>query len=187
MTLDDLISPAYREEQIRLHQAPRGYGGKGRRWSTYVKALAWTHDCDSILDYGCGEGSLAVHLLLIDPETREPLGRIHDVRQYDPAMPGLETLPEPADCVVCTDVLEHVEPEKIGAVLDHLCELARKILFVVISTVETAKLLGDGRQAHILLMEPSWWQEQFATRGYYVVDEPRIRPDKQWCAALRRA
>jgi hypothetical protein len=82
-------------------------------------------------------------------------------------------------------VLEHVEPDKIEAVLDHLASLVRKSLFVVISLVETAKTLSDGRQAHILLREPEWWRSQFARRGFVVIDELNVKPEKQWAAVLK--
>lgn len=178
MTLDALISPDYRQEQIRLHTDPRGYGGRGRKWATFVNALIWVHECQSVLDYGCGEGSLGVHLALA--------GRCKDIRQYDPAVPGFEALPEPADLVVCTDVLEHVEADKIDAVLDHLCGLTQKVLFVVVSLIETAKTLSDGRQAHILLKDPTWWHAQFTQRGLMTIEQPHIKPEKQWCAVLQR-
>lgn len=176
MTRDQLISPDYLQEQIRLHDSPRGYGGRGKKWSTQVNALAWTYDCQSILDYGCGEGSLAVFLLIAK--------RASDIREYDPAIPGKDALPDPADLVVCTDVLEHVEPDRIDAVLTHLCGLARKVLFVVISLVETAKTLSDGRQAHILLKDPAWWRAAFDARGFDVRDELQVKPEKQWAAVL---
>lgn len=177
MTVDDLISPAYLQEQIRLHESPRGYGGRGRKWSTQVNALIWAYECQSVLDYGCGEGSLVVYLKIAK--------RCQDFREYDPAIPGLEALPEPADCVACTDVLEHVEEDRIDRVLDHLCGLTRKVLFVVISLIETAKTLSDGRQAHILLREPAWWRSQFAARGFSVVQELDVKPEKQWVAVLK--
>jgi len=178
MTLDDLISPAYREEQVRLHRQPKGYGGRGRKWSTQVNALVWTYQCESVLDYGCGEGSLAATLAIS--------ARCKDIRQYDPAVECFELLPAPADCVVCTDVLEHVEEDKIEAVLDHLCGLTRKVLFVVISLVETAKTLSDGRQAHILLREPPWWKSRLAARELELRDELDIKPEKQWAAVWLR-
>lgn len=178
MTLDTLISPAYVAEQRRLHAQPRGYGQRGNKWSTQVMTIAWTHNCESILDYGCGQGSLGEALRLSE--------RWEDIREYDPAIPGKDALPMRADLVVCTDVMEHVEPEKLEAVLRHLTSLADAVLFVVVSIVETAKTLSDGRQAHILLRSPEWWRTRFHALGW-VVEELPIKPEKQWVAILTRA
>jgi hypothetical protein len=144
--IDALISPRYLQEQQRLHAQPNGYGGGGVRWRDFVTTLALVHRCRSVLDYGCGEGTLAAAL-------KTPL----DVRQYDPAMPAHAALPGPADLVVCTDVLEHVEPDRIEAVLAHLASLSQRVLFVAIALVPSNKTLSDGRNAHILMRPESWW------------------------------
>lgn len=178
MTADQLISPAYREEQIRLHAEPRGYGGRGRKWTTQVNAAIWLNGYKSVLDYGCGQGSLHESLILTN--------RKIDLREYDPAIPGKDALPEPADLVVCTDVLEHVEPDKIAAVLAHLRSLARHGLFIVVSLIETAKTLSDGRQAHILLQPADWWRAQFNAHGFAVVEELAVKPEKQWVGIVKR-
>lgn len=174
MTIEHLISPSYLDEQIRLHAQPNGYGGRGKKWATHVAAIGHCYGYPSVLDYGCGQGSLAFTLRMASHFT--------DIREYDPAIEGKNTLPEAADLVVCTDVLEHVEPERIWTVLQHLSRLARKACFVVISLVETAKTLSDGRQAHILLRPVDWWKAQADAHGFIVAREFAIKPEKQWCA-----
>ena len=172
--IDGLISEAYRAEQVRLHADPRGYGGRGRKWADTVREVARTYGCVSMLDYGCGQGSLAVALA----------GSGLQVAEYDPAVAGKDAPPAPADLVVCTDVLEHVEPERIWAVVGHLTSLSAKALFVVVSLVETAKTLSDGRQAHILLRSPEWWRELTAAHGLLLARELAVKPEKQWAAVL---
>lgn len=147
MTLvESLISPEYLESQRWLHAQPRGYGGKGDKWADVVRGEAVRMKCDSILDYGCGQGSLERALRLLD------------IVGYDPAIPGKDMPPFPADLVVCTDVLEHVEPEKTDAVVGHIFSLARKGVFLVVSLEETDKKLPDGRNAHINLRPALAWQ-----------------------------
>jgi len=60
----------------------------------------------SHLDYSCGKETLANAL---------PQFTVHG---YDPAIPGLDIHPEPRDLFICTNVLEHVEPEFLDMVID---------------------------------------------------------------------
>lgn len=162
--------------QRTLHANPRGYGQRGRKWADTVHALATTHDAASVLDYGCGQGSLAQAL-----RGRPGLTR---VQEYDPAIAGKDDLPGFADMVVCTDVMEHVEPDRIATVIAHLSLLTRKVLFLVISLVPTAKTLSDGRQAHISLHDVAFWRAAFGD-GFDLVEELPIRAEKQWVVVLR--
>ncbi len=165
MTREELISDAYVEEQRRLHAAPRGYGGRGSKWAPVVAELAASHGTRSVLDYGCGQGSLAQALRPLW-ETASPLFRF-GMAEYDPAIAGKDQPPAVAfDLVVCTDVLEHIESEKIHAVLGHLSSLSARLLFTVISLVPTNKTLSDGRQAHILLRSVEWWKYQIEDVGF---------------------
>lgn len=173
----DLISPDYLETQKVLHASPRGYGGKGDKWAPAVHALAASHDCSSVLDYGCGRGMLA-HAL-------RGLGLI--CREYDPAIEGKNDRPSFADLVVCTDVLEHVEPEKLDTVLVHLKSLARKALFVVIATRPSNKTLTDGRNAHLILEDAAWWEARAIAAGFTVHPgpaSPLTKPSREWIAVL---
>lgn len=170
------ISEGYLAEQRRLHAAPRGYGQRGSKWADTVVELVRTHRARTILDYGCGQGSLGVALR----------GRRLELDEYDPAIPGKDALPEPADLVVCTDVLEHVESDRIWHVLEHLASLTRRVAFVVVSLVPTAKTLSDGRHAHILLRSVEWWRTQCRAHGFTIHEERPIKPEKQWVAVLTR-
>lgn len=173
----DLISPRYVDLQKELHASPRGYGGRGRKWADVVAGLMERFDAVSVLDYGCGQGSLAVALW--------DLGII--CREYDPAIPGKDGMPSFADLVVCTDVLEHVEPNYLPTVLRHLRLLARKAVFLVVSTVDTAKVLSDGRNAHVIIQPAGWWHDQVTVAGFDVLPAPdsaRKKPDKEWVAVL---
>jgi len=180
MTRDELISDAYLEEQRILHAAPRGFGGRGDKWAEVVAELVAKHSVSSVLDYGCGQGSLAVALA---PKMA--------ISEYDPAIPGKDLPPqEPSEMVVCTDVLEHIESEKISSVLLHLHQVTKRILFVVISLVPTNKKLSDGRQAHILLRSEEWWRYQLEHHGFVLSREVRGRDPKkdakQYAAVYKR-
>lgn len=174
------ISKPYLEMQKQLHSDPKGYGGRGDKWAGIVLQIAIEYGATSILDYGCGQGSLARAL------RSNPLGAIR-IDEYDPAIAGKDTPPEFADLVVCTDVLEHIEPERLDAVLAHLRMLARKALWIVVSTKGSNKVLADGRNAHIIIQPGSWWKARFRGAGFTLHAAPTIvreEPRKEWAVVL---
>jgi hypothetical protein len=176
----ELISPAYLQEQKILHAAPRGYGGRGEKWAGVILQVALKYHCTSILDYGCGQGSLARVL------RSQPLGAIR-VDEYDPAIPGKDGSPEFADLVNVTDVLEHIEPDKLVSVLSHIRSLARKAVFAVISTKDSNKTLSDGRNAHVIIENGAWWKQQIREAGFQIENPPSIvrqNPGKEWIGVL---
>lgn len=178
--LTELISPEYCEQQQVLHAAPRGYGGKGHKWATAVTSMIATHGYRSVLDYGCGQGTLRRWVTLA--------GVSVDFREYDPAIHGKDALPEPADLVVCTDVLEHIEPEKLSSVLQHLKALATRALLLVIATRPSNKTLTDGRNAHLILESGAWWAQQIEAAGLTWEPgpaSPLLKPSREWVAIAR--
>lgn len=177
----DLISRPYREMQIELHARPNGYGGKGDKWAEAVAALVSRFGASSVLDYGCGEGRLKAALKpLCDVSVR--------IDEYDPAVPGKDGMPSFADLVVCTDVLEHIEPERLSAVLTHLKQLARKAVFAVIATRPSGKTLTDGRNAHLILEQADWWEQRVRSAGFLLAPDPPVspsrKPSREWVAVL---
>lgn len=158
-SLLERISPTYLEQQRRLHQRPDGYGGKGDHWVDAVSALIIRYQASSLLDYGCGQGTLVTVL------QRRPLGSLR-LSNYDPAIKGKDAAPVFADLVTVTDVLEHIEPERLPAVLDHLHMLARKAVFFVIALVPANKLLDDGRNAHLIVESADWWRDRLTGAGF---------------------
>jgi len=162
-----LISSDYRAQQRELHERNANYGTGGHRWATAVKTYAMRFGCLSILDYGAGPGRL--HQALA--------GEGFDFRDYDPAMPGIDTPPEPADMVTCCDAMEHVEPECIDAVLDHIQSLARKMVYFVIPSSHSLKTLADGRNAHLTQQPLEWWLPKIEARWPKVVNAHMVGID----------
>ena len=147
-----LITEGYRELNVELHRRVSHYGTFGHEWAPRVEELAVELGASVVLDYGCGKGSLAKAL-------RIPCA------EYDPAIPGKDAMPAPADLVVCTDVLEHVEIECVDAVLSHIGSLAQMAALICVSCIPGSKRLADGRQAHITIREPAWWRERLIEIG----------------------
>lgn len=165
---DNLISDDYREINMRMH-AEKNYGAGGSNWVDKVEQLrdaieqsrVGTDDegkLIKVLDYGCGQGTLGA-----------ALGNPEWFREYDPAIPGKDEAPTTvSDLVVCTDVLEHIEPDKLDTVLKHINAMSRNLVFLSISTVPAEKHLPDGRNAHISLHDSKWWREKLESVPFLI-------------------
>lgn len=145
-----LISDRYRALQKEMH-ARYGdrYGASGGLWASKVATIKARENLVDVLDYGCGQGIL-----------KKKLGRF--VREYDPAIKGKDHDPQPADLVVCTDVLEHIEPECLDDVLKHIHSKTKRRFLFSASIVPAGKVLADGRNAHLILEDKVWWHEQIS-------------------------
>ena len=151
-----LISDDYKNLNSQLHQNSQAYGGSKRAltWIPAIIDVMKTNGLKSLLDYGCGKGDLR-------PVLAERASFI-DVREYDPAIPGKSKMPEPADVVCCLDVMEHIEPEFLEAVLAHIAGLTRRCCIMRVALIPAHKTLPDGRNAHIILESPEWWTEKIS-------------------------
>ena len=138
-----LITEHYVEQNRLLHAARPDYGACGSRQAHQVTSFMRDFECETLLDYGCGKGSL--------------VEAIPGTVGYDPAVPEFSERPGPADCVACLDVLEHIEPDCLDEVLEDLRTLSRKAVFLIISCRPAIKTLPDGRNAHLIVESPEWW------------------------------
>lgn len=140
-----LITPEYQRLNTELHAKDDDWGRTHQFTVDMVERLVQRYDCETILDYGCGKGIL--------PGAR-----------YDPAIPAYAAPPEPADLVVCSAVLEHVEFMSLYPVLNDLERLTKRAVFITITTVPSSKTLGDGRNAHVSVYPVGWWITGLAQR-----------------------
>ncbi len=113
-----------------------------------VMSIAKKLGTNDILDYGCGKSMLARNLPF-------------DIQEYDPAIKEFAKEPVPADIVVCTDVLEHIEPALLENVLAHLKSLVKKAGFFTVATRPAKKILADGRNAHLIVQDIDFWVYKF--------------------------
>jgi len=149
-----LITQEYKEEQERLH-ATGNYGNASLKYGDIVSNLVDAVKANSLLDYGCG--SQRNLLKVLKPE--------RDIYYlgYDPAVKEFDKK-EPCDLVVCIDVLEHIEPDLLDNVLDDLMMLTKEFAFLTVHTKQAAKILSDGRNAHLIQKPASWWLPLLMTR-----------------------
>lgn len=151
-----MISKEYLELNLHLHSTNKYYGTSGRVRAKDVEVLAATLNTKDLLDYGCGKGTLASSLPF-------------PIQEYDPAVVGKDKPPLPADLVVCTDVLEHIEPDYLSEVLADLARCTKKMGYFAIHTGPAKKFLRDGRNAHLIQQNKEWWQEKILE--YFVIKD----------------
>jgi len=144
----ELISAEYCELNQKLHASNLAYGVGGGRHAETVEKIAKSLGAGaSVLDYGCGKGLLAKELSF-------------PIWQYDPAIPEYSAMPRAADLVVCTDVLEHVEPDKLDDVLTDLKRCVKQVGYFTVHITPSMKTLADGRNSHLIIEKPEWWKKK---------------------------
>lgn len=139
-----LITPEYQTIQEQFHIQRPDYGVSGSKHCEPLQNFCKKLNTKDVLDYGCGKATLQ-------------RGLPFPIQNYDPCIPEYSRPPSPAAIVVCTDVLEHIEPDCIKEVMDDIRRLTLQLLFVNVATRPAQKVLPDGRNAHILQQTPNWW------------------------------
>ena len=172
-----LISEAYRQLQADLHASNPTYGKASVTYAREVAALIQQSDAKELLEYGAGKGRLGETLktLLAYPPT---------IHHYEPAIPEWAAAPEPCEMVACIDVLEHIEPDYLDAVLDDLKRVTLRLGFISVHCLPARRVLADGRNAHLTQQPPEWWLPKITQRfdlyqflrqdsGFWVIVEPQ--------------
>lgn len=160
-----LISDQYRAENHRQHTESQGYGERGYKHLDDVLHVLRRDQCTSALDYGCGKASLSKYARRV---CEVPIAN------YDPAIPEYADEPQAADLLVCTDVLEHIEPLSLHDVLKHMQSLCDKAFYFQIATRPALRILSDGRNAHLLVKPAYFWFDTL--RQYFDITEFRAQP-----------
>jgi len=141
-----VITAEYKALNQQMHRAREAYGVQGKYHIGQVRLIAKIVS-DDILDYGCGKRLLEA-------------GLGFPIHNYDPGLPEFDQRPEPADVVVCLDVLEHIEPDRLDDVLADLARVTRRVGYFTVSTVPATKSLPDGRNAHLIVQPKEWWRSR---------------------------
>lgn len=154
-----LISERYRDQQKQMHETTV-YGIASAQYATMVAKVIDQYAVDDLLDYGAGS-----RLTLIKTIAEQRLvKRKFNYHAYEPAIEMYAKTPEPAEMVACIDVLEHIEPDCLDAVLDDLKRVTSKIGLFTIATVPAGKTLPDGRNAHLIVEPAEWWLPRLTDR-----------------------
>lgn len=132
-------SETHRKAEETKHIDPE-YGASAF-YAPIVSQIANRVQARHLLDYGCGKAALMREL---------KVGHDLKIQVYDPAIPSFAGDPIPAQMVTCVNVLEHVEPGCLDAVLDDLVRVTEAVGFFTISHEESHDL--------------SWWLDKIMPR-----------------------
>jgi hypothetical protein len=160
------LSDEYRLQLQEMHQPDED----GRTWgATAVRrvyeivekieqargdTLMATPRC-TILDYGSADGKF-----LKQVSRRGLLEHYPEIQCYDPGIPEYWDEPDPAWFVMCIDVLEHIEPEYLDKVLEHIRSKCTHRFLFHIAMSPARQILPDGRNAHLIVEDEQWWRER---------------------------
>jgi hypothetical protein len=172
-----MISESYLQQQQLLHHNPV-YGIASLHFAPLVAAVVRAAKPTSLCDYGAGK-------MLLLPALQAEGVSVPEYLPYDPAFPQYGEA-VPADLVCCIDVLEHIEPEYLDAVLRHLASLTKKCAFLTVHTGPAKKTLSDGRNAHLIVEPISWWTSSLARYFEIVTWEQGEQPEAYWILATPR-
>ena len=146
-----LISEQYIQVLKATHSAVE-WGTSSIGYVDVIASIIKQYNITTLVDYGAGQQNLEKHLPMQCPDLY--------IQSYDPGIPSISHAPSPAEFVVCTDVLEHVEPECLDAVLQDLRRVMIKIGVFIVSTKLAGQILSDGRNAHLIVENTDWWKQQ---------------------------
>ena len=161
-----MITEDYKE-QLQAHRASNPeWGSTAAKYAglDVVRMLERVRQAKTVLDFGCGTGSLARYIRAHAPREIE-------VFEYDPSVPGKDTIPDRKfDMIVSTDVMEHIEPESLNETLRWLHNHAEMAMLHVIACGPTNRKLPDGRDVHLIQQPISWWRGRLE-QGPWVAQE----------------
>ena len=148
------------QKQLQAEHHDSNWGSTGPKYAgaSVLQLLDQRPYLKTILDFGAGKGELGRYIL--------DKGYNVEWTNYDPGISEYDQLPNRQfDLVISTDVLEHVEPEKLPEVLKTLEKLTGKVLYSDIACYLTGKVFGEGpyigQDLHLIVEDPSWWRQQF--------------------------
>lgn len=167
-----LITDDYKKQQEVMHENPN-YGTASVVFAPIVAQIIEKLQVTDLLDYGCGKMRLFEAL-------KGKVGHKMRLQAYDPGIESLSERPVPASMVTCIDVLEHIEPDCLGEVLDDLEAMTMFVGFFSVNCEPAQKTLPDGRNAHLIQEPPEWWLPKIMSRfelhtfqvvpsGFYVI------------------
>lgn len=126
----------------------------------------------SVIDFGCGTGraglALSEYRLKVTLLDFAPNCLDNDAKSLPFVQADLtEPIPITADYGYCTDVMEHIPPDKVDIVLHNILRATRRVFFQISLVPDN---LGSliGQQLHLSVHTFGWWLAKFKQLGLTV-------------------
>jgi cyclopropane fatty-acyl-phospholipid synthase-like methyltransferase len=146
-----IINQDYQAQIQAMHE--KGKFNNGAKQFKLIKPFVEQYQPTELIDFGCGKGALIRAI-------KEHWPGI-SVAGYDPGNPDFDRLPDRAyDTVISTDAIEHIEPQHLDETLQFIGRTMSRCGFFRIACHPAKKNLPDGRNAHLIVQEPTWWRER---------------------------
>jgi hypothetical protein len=148
-----MITDQYKK-QLELMADKNAFKGKSVFYDE-IKHFISEKNPSSILDFGCAQGNL---IELIKEDFPDIL-----IDGYDPGVARFSTVPnQQYDCLFSNDVLEHIEPVYLDETLKKIDDYFTKSAWLIIACYPAKKILPDGRNAHLIVENPTWWLDKIS-------------------------
>ena len=168
-----LVTDEYKKQLEQYHTEHKNWGSGPRAQISRLGKFFHDNNVLEVVDYGCGK---ATNMKFIFPI------KIHS---YDPGVPTWSADPPCAPYLICMDVLEHIEPELLEDVLQHIDSKFTRKALLGISMSPAKETLPDGRNAHLIQKPVGWWLERL--QKYFYVETIEIaRTNGSFIATLNK-
>ena len=139
----------YKELYTQLHYEDPDFGTSGTLIDTKLTKCIGYLKPKSILDYGCGKGTLIKQLKEQYPDI-EILG-------YDPYVSEYSSvIDRKVDLVVNTDVIEHIPENNVCSIIEQISKISDNCFFQFHHYPAVA-ILPNGENAHCTIKPISWY------------------------------
>lgn len=158
---EEMASDGYqRNDGVKVEKAFSDF--ELRKFRNLCKEKLSIDKIKTVLDYGGGGSNWDEPNF--EPSTGESAKqffKLDQVTTFEPARNLLSK--EKSDCVVCTDVLEHIFITDVPNVVNELFSLSENLLIINVACYKAAAILPNGENAHITVRSPAWWKGVFDT------------------------
>lgn len=126
-------------------------------WTEYhapkIQSLLNEFSCKTILDFGSGKGN-QYH---IDKVHMKFFNGIMPCL-YDPGVIEYELLlNDKFDCVICTDVLEHIPEHLLNIIIEQIYSRSERCVYLGINNSPSQSKLPNGKDVHLTRKTGPWW------------------------------
>ncbi len=153
----------YRDVYGRLHaRNPNWFSGYSIKACVGdITELIRDHGVTRLLDYGSGKG-----YQYLQRRVHEQWGGLLP-HCYDIGVKQLSKRPKSKfDGIICTDVMEHIEEADVPMILADIFDLVDRgpafVYFYIACRPARQKRLPDGRNVHLTIKPPAWWDKELA-------------------------